>query len=148
MKPQFQLDFEEEFKRIITDKAPADLPVKRNLNTPEHNINLDPSAEIPRFSGYAVTSFGASEIMKDMIKGFVDRGQISSSSSEFASPAILVKKPSGGWRLVIDYRKLNLATISKTTIPPAIKDLINRLHGPGQILSPLLIYTKAIIRFQ
>ena len=73
VKSKVRVDFEKEFEDIITDKAPTDLPTKRNLGTPEHNINLDPSAEIPRFSGY-VTSFGASEIMKDMIKGFVDRG--------------------------------------------------------------------------
>ena len=119
----------ERWQRIITDKAREQLPTPRfNLGTPQHNINLKPSAEIPRYTGYT-TSVGSAEIMQEMIQGFLDRGQISPSSSDFASPAILVKKPGGGWRLVIDYRKLNEATISKTTIPPTIKDLINRLHG-------------------
>lgn len=59
----------------------------------------------------------------DMLKS----GVIQPSHSAFSSPALLVKKKDGTWRLVIDYRKLNAITIKGTYPMPIIDELLDEL---------------------
>ena len=46
-------------------------------------------------------------------------------SGAWASPALLVKKPSGGYRLVIDYRGLNAMTIPQVLRIPRLDDVLD-----------------------
>ncbi len=50
-------------------------------------------------------------IFRTEVKEMLDAGVIQPSTSPWASPAIVVPKPGGNWRLCIDYRKLNKITI-------------------------------------
>jgi hypothetical protein len=49
--------------------------------------------------------------MEEQIKELLKNSIIGPSKSPYASPAILVWKKDGSWRLCIDYRKLNSLTI-------------------------------------
>lgn len=54
---------------------------------------------------------------------------IKESTSPFASPALLVKKKSGEWRMCVDYWRLN-AYIVKNKFPlPIIEELFEELQG-------------------
>jgi len=68
------------------------------------------------------------EAMGDIIKDQLKRGLIEESNDgEWASPALLVKKSSGDYRLVIDYRGLNAATIPQRLRIPRIDEVFDTI---------------------
>ena len=44
---------------------------------------------------------------REVVQEFLDDGIVRPITSEWGAPALLVPKPKGGWRLVIDLRELN-----------------------------------------
>ena len=75
------------------------------------------------------------EKMKEIVNSQLSKGMISRSQSPFTSPAFLVPKPGGKWRLVIDFRKLNQA-LEKSSWPiPKMDDILNQLAGSTYLSS-------------
>ena len=70
------------------------------------------------------------EHMFKMIQEFLQAGLISESHSPYAAPAFLIKKKDDTFRLVVDYKKLNLITIKDSSPLPNMEDTIQKL-GPG-----------------
>jgi len=61
--------------------------------------------------------------MEKQIIELLNKGLIQPSTSAFASPALLVRKKTGDWRLCMDFRRLN-AVIVKNKYPfPVIDEL-------------------------
>lgn len=59
----------------------------------------------------------------------LQQGVIQYSTSHYASPAVLVKKKDGSWRLCVDYRSLNQQTIKDKYPIPLLDDLLDELGG-------------------
>jgi hypothetical protein len=55
------------------------------------------------------------------------RGYIRPSTSPYAAPVILVKKPGGGLLICVDYRALITITKKNGNAPPAIKETLARM---------------------
>ncbi|KAL6730446.1 hypothetical protein Aduo_001423 [Ancylostoma duodenale] len=72
---------------------------------------------------------GARAEFKGMIKELLDRGIIEESSSDWASPVVLVKKKDGSLRLCIDYRELNKHTKQDAYLLPRIDSILQSLEG-------------------
>ncbi len=61
------------------------------------------------------------------LRNLIEDGIIESSNSEWAFPAIPVRKKDGGIRIVIDYRKLNAVTRKLPFYMPTIEEVIGKL---------------------
>lgn len=59
----------------------------------------------------------------------LEKGWISPSNPEFASPVLFVPKKDGKLRMCIDYRRLNEMTVKDRYAIPNIEDLLHRLRG-------------------
>ena len=66
---------------------------------------------------------------KKIIEGFVRDGIMGPVSSEWAWPALLVPKPKGGWRFVVDLRELNKLIPHDTYEPPSCDACLEWLAG-------------------
>jgi transposase InsO family protein len=64
------------------------------------------------------------EFVRKTVKDLLQKGIISESSSPWSSPVLLVPKHDGGWRMCIDYRKLNSQTVKDAYPIPLIEDCL------------------------
>lgn len=94
----------------------------------KHHIHLKPEA-VPIKQPVRRIPFGYQEEVRNDLRTMLSDGIIEKSSSEWASPLVLVRKPSGDLRICVDYRKLNEVT-SVTSYPlPNINETLDRLAG-------------------
>jgi hypothetical protein len=138
------LDNPQETKQIIPEleqilqqysevfAEPTALPPHRQC---DHQIPLKDGAVPPTTRPYRVPHKQKDE-MEAQIKELLANKVIRTSQSPYASPAILVRKKDGSWRLCVDYRKLNALTIKNKFPIPVIEDLLDELHG-AKIFSKL-----------
>lgn len=60
---------------------------------------------------------------------WLKNGTIVPSSSEYASPLVLVPKKNGKYQLCVEYRELNRKTVHDRYPMPIVQDQIDQLHG-------------------
>jgi len=68
------------------------------------------------------------DIVNAQIEEWQEQGIVRSSTSDFASPIVLVKKRDGSYRLCVDYRLLNKKLIKDRYPLPLIEDQLDRLQ--------------------
>ena len=93
--------------------------------------------EIELYEGsrpYAARAFRLPEAhrlhMKEVIEKWIEEKVLVASNSPWAAPAFVVPKPhGGGYRMVVDYRKLNSMTIPDRWPLPLPETLFSNLHG-------------------
>ncbi len=92
----------------------------------DHTIKLQEGSTPP-----AKRAYGMSREQASVVKAYVDemlgKGYIRPSTSPYAAPVLIVKKPDGGLRICIDYRALNALTIKNRNAPPLIRDTLAKL---------------------
>lgn len=69
------------------------------------------------------------DIVNAQIKEWRSQGIIRPSSSDYASPVVLVKKKNGTHRLCVDYRLLNKKIVRDRYPLPLIEDQLDRLQS-------------------
>ncbi|KAL4567507.1 hypothetical protein LXL04_023092 [Taraxacum kok-saghyz] len=90
--------------------------------------SLSPIASLKSWLTTQYRHLQKDEIQRQIAELLSD-GLIRPSQSSFSSPVILVRKKDSSWRLCIDYRALNHATIPDKYPIPVVEELLDELHG-------------------
>jgi hypothetical protein len=101
----------------------------------DHKMKLKATSTPLNVRPYRVPQKQKEEVEK-LIQEMLQDVVIRPSHSPYSSPAILVRKKDGSWRLCIDYRELNAQTVKNKFPIPVIEDLLYELCG-AQVYSKL-----------
>ncbi|EFO98803.1 hypothetical protein CRE_03601, partial [Caenorhabditis remanei] len=88
----------------------------------QHYIELNDNHKIPQTRPYRLSPEQKEKLEKELEK-MRRNDLIEESTSPYTSPILMVPKPNGDTRIVIDYRKLNLITRPRTYIMPHTTDV-------------------------
>jgi len=113
-----------EYEDVFPKNLPAGLPPERSR---EFHIELEEGAKPHRSGMYRLSESDLAEL-QSQIAGLTQKGFIQPSSSPWGSSVIFAAKKDGGWRLCIDYRALNQATIKNAYPLPRI-DISSTNYG-------------------
>ncbi|GFV65898.1 hypothetical protein TNCV_5101291 [Trichonephila clavipes] len=95
--------------------------------------------DIPVYQSARRLSFSENQNVNKQIDEWLEQGIVRPSSSEYASPIVLVKKKDGTTRLCVDYRRLNRKLVKDRFPLPLIEDVLDRLQGAK-------VYTTELMR--
>nr|KYP57679.1 Retrovirus-related Pol polyprotein from transposon 17.6 [Cajanus cajan] len=122
--PQIILQLLDDFKDIFQE--PTQLPPSRPNH--DHKISLIQGANPVNKRPYRYARH-QKDIIEGLIQQYLKTGVIQHNTNPYASPVVLVGKKDGSWRLCVDYRDLNQATIKNKFPIPLVDDLLDELHG-------------------
>ena len=102
-----------------------------------HTIQLSDEKPI-KLRPYRI-SLEKSLALKEEIIKLLKHGLIEPSHSPWAFPVVLVRKKNGKWRMCVDYRRLNFATLKDSYAIPFMDELIESVYG-AKIFSALDLF--------
>ena len=120
------------FSKVKADELPPRRPGV------DHDIQLEAENTLARSPLYSM-SIEQLRLMKEYLEEHLRKGFIVPSGAPFSSPVLFAKKPGGGWRFCVDYRKLNAITKKDQYPIPLIDETLARL-------SKARIFTKLDVR--
>jgi hypothetical protein len=113
-----------EFADVFPEELPRDATGEKTGVT----IDLKPGTEPIARTPYRMSTPESQEL-KMQLKELLDLGLIRPSVSPWGAPVIFIRRKDGSWRLCIDYRQLNKATIKNQYPLPRINDLFDQMKG-------------------
>ena len=103
----------------------GELPSRANVEM----FRVYPKSKNPVASNFYRTPYPLRATMRKILEDNCKKGILKRTSSPYNSPTLLVKKPCGSFRLVVDYRRINEQIESDCYPLPNIKDLVNQLKN-------------------
>jgi hypothetical protein len=114
--------------KAFSKKAADTLPEHRPS---DHHITLDNNADTSQLRHAPLYRMSDEEL--DLCKNFIDenlkKGFIEASQAPYASPVLFVRKPGGGLRFCVDYRRLNALTKKDAYPLPLIEETLAQITG-------------------
>jgi len=105
------------------------------IKATEHRMRLKPGAKPVRLHPYRM-GLRTRQLVGEQVDNMHRLDVIERSTSEWASPAVLVPKPDGSTRFFIDYRKRIDRTVRDTYLLPRMDDCLDSL-GDAKFFSTL-----------
>ena len=102
----------------------------------EHHIRLKPDTKPVYIPAYRLPH-SQREVVDQQVQDMLTQGIIENSHSPWNSPLFLVPKKDGGFRPVIDFRKVNEVTEDDHYPLPVLKDLLMCLGSGNKIFTSL-----------
>jgi hypothetical protein len=118
--PQFHHEFTDVFSRQLATVLPPHRPY-------DHKIDLLPGYEDHGHGSLYGMSHDELRVLKKYLEENLATRAINVSTSRASSPVLFVKKPGGGLRLCVDYRKLNAITVKNRYPIPLIRETLTQL---------------------
>jgi transposase InsO family protein len=113
---------------------------------PPHRTGVDHKIELLKEHAEALAPAPLYQMSLDQLKAMkkyltenLEKGFVVPTNSPYAAPVLMAKKPGGGWRFCVDYRRLNAITKKDRYPLPLIDETLTRL-------SRAKVYTKLDIR--
>ena len=128
-------DILEAYSDVFPDDLPEGVPEPRGI---DHEIDLEPGTAPTSKPPYRLNP-QEREVLAQTMTSLVEKGFVRPSKSPFGAPVLLVKKKDEGWRMCVDYRALNKATIKNKYPLPRIEDLMDQIQGSA-------VFTKIDLR--
>lgn len=114
----------------VFQELPDGLPPDRKI---PHVIRLEEGTIPPYRRNYRMSP-AEIEVCREYVNDLLKKGFITPSNSPYGAPMMMIAKPSGGFRVVCDWRALNKKTIKMRFPLPRIDETLDRLKG-AQIFS-------------
>jgi len=105
------------------------------IKATEHRMRLKPGAKPARRQSYRMGT-RTRQLVGEQVTKMLKLDVIEPSTSEWASPVVLVPNPDGSTRFCIDYRQLNDSTVRDTYPLPRMNDCLDSL-GDAEFFSTL-----------
>ena len=116
----------------LIDRLPV-FTMSKAQSIPPHRPGVDHEIVLEEGQFPAQRMYGLARdeglVVKSYLEDMLARKEIRPSTSRFASPVLVVKKPGGGLRVCVDYRQLNAVTVKSRNTPPTIKETLANLAG-------------------
>jgi hypothetical protein len=119
----------DEFKSLFDMEDTA-----TTTTTTKHHIRLKDATPF-RLRPYRYSDV-KKKIIQEQVEKMLVSGVIESSTSEYASPVVIVKKKDGQPWFCVDYRRLNAATRDEAAPLPIIQEMLRDL-GQAKVFSSL-----------
>ncbi|KAE8890608.1 hypothetical protein PF003_g25358 [Phytophthora fragariae] len=92
-------------------------------------FSIDTGTQAPIKQRLYRVSQAEGDDMEAEVQQYLELNLIRPSTSPWASPVLMIRKPDGGFRFCIDYRRLNAVTIKDCYPVPLIDDILDVLAG-------------------
>ena len=123
-----------ELQSLLTEFEDVLQPKPGQTSLAEHHIRTNDAKPV-KLPPYRLPHAYREQVRKELDE-MLDSGIIEKSTSEWASPIVLVKKKDGTLRMCVDYRRLNSVSQVDAYPMPRIDDLIDGL-GQARFISTL-----------
>jgi hypothetical protein len=125
VRDQFSALLQQYRASVLQDREFPPFPPEREVT---FRIQVQDGAQIPASPVHKLSP-ALIEQLRKMLQELLHDGLIIPSTSPFAAPLLMVKKPDGGYRICIDYRKLNAVTIKDRYPLPNPAMIFDKLAG-------------------
>lgn len=97
--------------------------------TSELEMRIDTGSAKPISSKTRFMHPSKKAILERQIKIWLEAGKIVPSTSPWNSCPLIVPKPNGGWRVCVDFRRLNSVTVREDWPPSLVPELMQKLSN-------------------